>query len=144
MGPLAIALLGEPAVAYALLVIGLASGVFAAHNRPELLLGTTGAAAALLALLAYLKAPASAPAVAVLLLGVALVNLEFVLPTFGALGALGIASVFGGSLRLLSAEGFELRGGLALRIALATIGTIALCFATWRALRLRTLPARDC
>jgi membrane-bound serine protease (ClpP class) len=143
VGSFAIALLGEPAVAYVLLVVSLANLVFAAHNRAAFLPGVLGAATALLALLAYLKAPASTPAAAWLLLGVALVSLEFLLPTFGALGALGIASLFGGSLRLLAVEGFELSGGLALRVALATIGTVVLCIATWRAVRVRTLPASD-
>lgn len=137
--PFAIAALDQPASAYCLVVIAMAALVYAGGARTAFVPGFAGLAAALLAVLAYLNEPLSTAGLVLLALGVALMNVEFLLPTFGCAGAGGIAVALGGSWRLLEPHGTA-PTALPWRIALAIVGTGLLLAAVGRAWRLRTLP----
>jgi membrane-bound ClpP family serine protease len=138
--PFAVAVLGHPGVAYCLAVTALAGLVYASVARAAFVPGFTGVAATLLAFLAYLHEPPSVLALAGLAAGVALMNLEFLLPTFGCAGVSGIATALWASWRLLEPCA-SVNLPWSLRMAFAIGGTGLLLGAIGRAWRLRTLPA---
>ena len=137
--PFPIALLCHPAGAYVCLVAALAGFVYAWHTR-TFVPAFTAASAALLTTLAFLHVPPDFCAVLLLAIGVVLLQLEFVLPTYGAAILIGLAASIGGSWQLLAAAPGA-SGTLvpAARIALALAGTLTLAAAVLRGLRLRTL-----
>jgi membrane-bound serine protease (ClpP class) len=137
--PLAVAALSHPAAGYCLVVIAIAGLVYARGARAAFVPGFAGVAAALLAVLAYLHEPPSAAGLLALAVGVALMNVEFVLPTFGCAGAGGVATALWGSWRLLE-HCAPVEIPLSWRIALTLGGTGLLLAAVGRAWRLRTLP----
>ena len=138
--PFAIAALDQPASRYCLVVIAMAASVYAGGARAAFVPSFAGLAAALLAMLAYLNEPLSTAGLALLALGVALMNAEFLLPTFGCAGASGIAATLAGSWRLLESHATEATPW-PWRVALAFLGTGLLLVAVGRAWRLRTLPS---
>ena len=137
--PFAVAALSQPASAYCLVVIGVAGLAYAGVARAAFVPGFTGIAASLLAVLAYWHAPPSVAGLVALVLAAALMNLEFLRPTFGCAGASGIVAGVGGSWRLLEHPTL-VQTPLPWRIALAVGGTAVLLAAIGRAWRLRTLP----
>ena len=85
----AVALLGHPAGGYTSLLIAVVAGLYAAQGRrlmPALICGL----AALLTVLAFLETPPSWAGLAWLVAGVALLHAEFLWPTFGVAGLLGV------------------------------------------------------
>jgi membrane-bound serine protease (ClpP class) len=133
--PFAVALLCHPAGAYACLVTALAAFVYAWHTR-RFVPSFTAASAGALTTLAFLQVPPDAAGVALVALGVALLQAELVLPTFGAALVAGYTASVVGSWRLLAA----MPGSTAtLRLAIAIAGTSALLAAVLRGFRLRTL-----
>ena len=131
----AVALLGHPAGGYTSLLIAVVAGLYAAQGRrfmPALVCGL----AALLTVLAFLETPPSWAGLAWLVAGVALLHAEFLWPTFGVAGLLGVTGAAWGSGILLSAL------GLPARSAVALLGAAALLAAVGRTMRLRTLPPR--
>ena len=137
--PLPIALLCHPAGAYACLVAALAGLVYAWHTR-TFVPAFTAASAALLTTLAFLQVPPDSCAVLLLAIGVVLLQIEFVLPTFGAALLIGLVASIVGSWQLLAAAPGA-SGTLvpAVRSALTLAGTLTLAAAVLRGLRLRTL-----
>lgn len=133
--PFAVALLCHPAGAYACLVTALAAFVYAWHTR-RFVPSFTAASAGALTTLAFLQVPPDAADVALVGLGVALLQLELVLPTYGAALVTGCATTVAGSWRLLAAMPDS---APALRLAVAIAGTSALVAAVLRGFRLRTL-----
>jgi len=131
--PLAVALLCHPAGSFAALVAAIVAALFAAQSR-RFLPAFTAAAAALLALLASLQVPPSALGFAAICAGVALLHAEFLWPTFGCAGVLGLGATAWGSWSLLAALAPLPRGVVAL------VGTAAVVAAVARTMRLRTLP----
>jgi membrane-bound serine protease (ClpP class) len=140
--PFAVALLCHPAGAYACLVTALAGLVYACHTR-RFVPAFTAASAAALTTLAFLQVTPDAGGVALVALGVALLQAEFVLPTYGAALVTGCAAGIAGSWRLLAAAA-ETTPALpaAVRLALAIAGTLTLLAAVLRSFRLRTLGPR--
>jgi membrane-bound serine protease (ClpP class) len=136
--PLAVALLCHPAGSYVCLVTALAAFVYSCHVR-RFVPAFTAASAAALTVLAFVQVPPDAAGVVLLALGVALLQAELVLPTYGAALLGGCAASVAGSWRLL-----EVTPALpmVLRLALAIAGTSALLVAVLRGFRLRTLGAR--
>jgi membrane-bound serine protease (ClpP class) len=140
--PFAIAVLCHPAGAYACVVTALAGFVYAYHTR-TFVPAFTAASAALLATLAFLQISLDPAGAVLLALGAAALQLEFLVPTYGALLLAGVAAAGTGSWLLLAAS--PAAGGSltpALRAALAALGTALLLAAVVRGWRLRTLAVR--
>jgi membrane-bound ClpP family serine protease len=138
----AIAVLGHPIGAYACLMTALAASVYAWHTRRSVAALTAVAAAALTGL-ACLVAPPDVAGVALVVLGIALLQTELMVPTYGAALVTGCAAAIVGAWRLLGATTSAAPVlPAALRLALAIAGTLMLLAAVLRAFRLRTLGAR--
>lgn len=131
--PFAVALLCHPAGAFAALVAAIVAALYAAQSR-RFLPTFTAVSAGLLTLLSFLLVPPSAAGLASLCAGIALLHVEFLRPTFGVAGALGILAAACGSALLLAAL------APLPRAALALLGTVTLLVAVARTMRLRTLP----
>jgi membrane-bound serine protease (ClpP class) len=131
--PLAVALLCHPVGTLAALLAAIVATLYAAESR-RFLPSFTAASAAALALLAFLQVPPSAAGLALLCIGLALLHLEFLWPTLGVAGLLGLGSTAWGSSMLLGALAPAARSGIALVAALVLLAAVA------RTMRLRTLP----
>ena len=131
--PFAVALLCHPIGTFAALIAAIVAALFAAQSR-RFVPAFTGASAALLTLLAFLQVPPSLGALAWLFLGLVLLHAEFLWPTFGAAGVLGVGTTACASWVLLAALAPVPRG------AFAVLGTAVLLAAVARTMRLRTLP----
>ena len=137
--PFAVALLCHPAGAYGCLVVALAAFVYAWHTR-SFVPAFTAASAALLTTLSFLHVPPDSLALLLLAIGVVLLQIEFLRPTYGAALLLGLAASIVGSWQLLAAApGASGTLAPALRVVLAVTGTLTLAAAALRGLRLRTL-----
>lgn len=137
--PFAIAIVSPPAGAYAWLVVALGGLVYAAYV-PRFVTAFAGVTAGTLAALGYLHVPPDAAGLALLALGVLLLNVEFLRPTFGAAAIAGIAATTVGSWRLLGVAPPLAPLPPPLRIVCAGVGALALLAITERAVRRRTLP----
>jgi len=131
--PFAVTLLCHPAGTFAALVAALVATLYAAQSH-RFLPTFTAVSAALLTLLAFSQVPPSVAGLASLGIGVALLHAEFLWPTFGAAGLLGVGATAWGSWALLASLALVPRGALALLGAAVLIAAIA------RTMRLRTLP----
>jgi membrane-bound ClpP family serine protease len=131
--PFAVALLCHPVGTFAALVAAIVATLYAAQSQ-RFLPSFTAASATLLTLLAFLQVPPSATGLAWLGIGVALLHAEFLWPTFGAAGLLGVGAAAWSSWTLLAALAPVPRGALAL------LGAAVLLAAVARTMRLRTLP----
>jgi membrane-bound serine protease (ClpP class) len=136
--PFAVALLCHPAGAYVCLVTALAAFVFTCHARSFVPAFTTASAAALTTL-AFLQVPPDLAGPALLALGVALLQAELLVPTYGAALVAGCAACIAGSWRLLAAAPLLPPEA---RLAFALGGTALILVAVLRGFRLRTLGAR--
>lgn len=134
--PLAVALLCHPLGAFAALVTAIVAALYAAQSR-RFLPAFTATSAALLALLAFLQVPPLAAGIVWLGVGVALLHLEFLRPTFGIAGLLGVGSASFGSYLLLAPLAPLARGSVALAAGLVLLAAVA------RTMRLRTLPSSE-
>ena len=139
--PFAIAVVSPPAGAYAWLVVAI-GGLLYATYVPRFVVAFAGAAAATLAALGYLQVPPDAAGLVLLALGVLLLNVEFLRPTFGAAAIAGLVAASAGSWRVLGVAPPLVPLPAGLRIACAVAGALALLVITERAVRRYTLPAR--
>jgi membrane-bound ClpP family serine protease len=141
--PLAVLLLSNPAGAYGCFVTTLAAFVYACHTRAFVPM-FTAVAAALLTGIAFAYTPPNGADLALLIAGTALLQAEFLLPTYGAALLTGLAASGAGSWLLLGATPAA-RDALtgAPRMVLATLGTLLLLAAVLRGLRLRMLTAHS-
>lgn len=137
--PFAIAVVSPPAGAYAWLVIAIGGLSYAAYV-PRFVIAFAGTAAATLAALGYLHVPPDAAGLVLLTLGVLLLNLEFLRPTFGAAAIAGLAAATAGSWRLLGVAPPLPPLPPTLRVACAVVGALALLVVTERAVRRYALP----
>jgi membrane-bound serine protease (ClpP class) len=131
--PFAVAVLCHPLGTFVSLVAAIVATLYAAQSR-RFLPAFTAVSAALLTLLAFLQVPPSTRGLAWLAVGVALLHVEFLRPTFGAAGILGVAAATWGSSALLLPLEPIARGAVAL------LGALLLLAAVARTMRLRTLP----
>jgi len=136
--PFAIALLHHPAGVYAFLVAAIVASLYAAL-KPSFVPTFSAVAAGLLALLGFVAVPPDYGALLLLAIGVALLHTEFLIPTSGAAGALGLAVTSWASTLLLAPSAWPELGG-ATRAAAAIAGTLVLVGAVTHTMRLRTLP----
>jgi membrane-bound serine protease (ClpP class) len=96
--------IAEPQIAYLLMMAGLL-GLYIEFTHPGVAFpGVAGAICLLLALAALQVLPVNTSALALLLLGIALLVAEAFLPTFGVIGAGGLVALLLGSLFLFDAE----------------------------------------
>jgi membrane-bound ClpP family serine protease len=131
--PFAVALLCHPVGAFAALVAAIVATLYAVQSH-RFVPSFTAVSAALLTLLAFLQVPPSVAGLAWLGIGMALLHAEFLWPTFGAAGLLGIGATAWSSWTLLAAL------PPAPRAAMALLGASVLLAAVARTMRLRTLP----
>ena len=136
--PFAVALLHDPAGIYGFLVAAIVASLYAAQ-RPAFLPAFAGIAAALLTALGFVAVPPNLPGLWLLAVGIGLLHAEFLIPTSGAAGALGLGVTAWASILLLTPGAFATAAG-PLRFAVALIGTIVLFGAVAHTMRLRTLP----
>ncbi len=95
-----LALLTNPNVAYILMLLGVYGLLFEFSNPGAIVPGVLGAISLLLALYAFQILPVDYTALALILLGVALMVAEAFVPSFGILGIGGIVAFLLGSLML--------------------------------------------
>ena len=135
-----LAVLTEPTVAYLLLLIGLYGLILEGYSPGAVLPGVVGAISLLLALYALQVLPVNYAGVALIVLGVILIAVEFAMPSFGVLGIGGVVALIAGSLIMFDTEvpGYGVSGRLIAGIGLAS----ALAFAglAWLAMRARRQP----
>ncbi|MBB3141847.1 NfeD family protein [Halomonas organivorans] len=135
-----LAVITDPNVAYFLMIIGFYGLIFELANPGSLVPGTIGVICLLLALFAFQVLPVNYAGLALVLVGLALIVGEALMPSFGILGIGGIVAFVIGSVMLMDAD--------TLNISLPLIGGIALVAAglmLWvmtRFLGLRRRPVR--
>lgn len=117
-----LATITDPGVAYFLLMIGLYGLVFEGYNPGAIVPGVVGAIALLLALYALQVLPVNYVGVALILLGIALMTAELLLPSFGALGIGGLVALVAGSIMLFDTDvpGFGVPTGMIAGMALVS------------------------
>jgi len=117
-----LAVLTEPTVAYLLLLIGLYGLVFEGYSPGAILPGVVGAICLLLAAYGLQVLPVNYAGVALIVVGVALIAIEFAVPSVGAAGVGGVVALVAGSLILFDTQvpGFGVPGGLIAGIGVAT------------------------
>jgi membrane-bound ClpP family serine protease len=136
--PFPVALLHHPTGVYAFLVTAIVASFYAAL-RPAFVPTFTGIAAGVLTLLGFVATPPDYAALSLLGIGIALLHAEFMIPTSGAAGTLGLAATAGASMILLTPSGWP-EACVAMRVAAALSGTLVLFGAVAHTMRLRTLP----
>jgi len=130
----------NPNVAYFLMIIGFYGLIFELSNPGSLVPGTIGIICLLLALFAFQVLPVNCAGLALILVGLALIVGEALMPSFGILGMGGIVAFVIGSVILMDADN--------LSISLPMIGGIALLAAVlmlWvmtRFMSIRRRPAK--
>lgn len=134
--PFAVALLCHPLGTFASLVAAIVATLFAAQSH-RFLPVFTAVATTSLTLLAFLQVPPSASGLAWIFVGVVLLHVEFLRPTLGTAGVLGVGAAALGSCLLLASLGPVARGAAAL------LGALLLLAAVARTMRLRTLPPSE-
>jgi membrane-bound serine protease (ClpP class) len=114
-----LSIIGNPNVAYILMLVGIYGLIYEFSNPGTVLPGTAGAVCLLLALYAFQLLPINYAGIALMGLGLALMVAEAFMPTFGALGLAGVAAFVVGSLILVdtNAPGFGLSIALILTVA---------------------------
>nr|WP_236995589.1 nodulation protein NfeD [Halomonas huangheensis] len=131
----------NPNVAYLLMIIGIYGLIFELINPGAMVPGVIGAICLLLALYAFQGLPVSYAGLALVLLGLALIIGEALMPSFGILGFGGIAAFVFGSVILMDdrqmSVSLPLIGGIAL-VASGVMLWIVLRFMTLRRRRVRT------
>jgi membrane-bound serine protease (ClpP class) len=137
--PFAVAVVSPPAGAYAWLVVAI-GGLLYALYVPRFVIAFAGVAAGTLAALGYLHVPPDAAGLVLLAVGVLLLNLEFLRPTYGIAAVAGLAATTAGSWRLLGVAPPLTPLPVTLRILCAVVGALTLLVITERAVRRYTLP----
>lgn len=117
-----LAMIAHPMVAYVLLLVGVYGLFFELSNPGAALPGVLGGICLLLALFAFQVLPINYAGLALLLLGLAFMVAEAVVPSFGALGVGGVVAFIAGSLLLWdeTGPGYEIPLALILGFALAS------------------------
>ncbi|MGD8207913.1 MAG: nodulation protein NfeD [Thiohalocapsa sp.] len=135
-----LAIIGNPNLAYILLLVGIYGLIYEFSNPGAVFPGTVGAVSLVLALYAFQLLPINYAGAALMLLGLVLMVAEAFAPSFGALGISGVAAFVVGSLILVDtdAPGFGL--SVPLVLALAVTSALLLFAVVTLALRSRRRP----
>jgi membrane-bound serine protease (ClpP class) len=117
-----LAVIGDPSIAYILLLIGIYGLIFEFSNPGFVAPGVIGAICLLLALFALNMMPVSYVGLGLILLGLAFMVGEIFMPSFGALGLGGLAAFVVGSVMLIDTDipGYGLPWGLIAALAAST------------------------
>lgn len=135
-----LAAIANPTVAYLLMLAGIYGLLLEGYNPGAILPGTVGGICLLLALFAFQVLPVNYVGLALIVLGLALMIGEALVPSFGVLGFGGIVAFVLGSVLLIDTEipgyGIDpwLIGGIALAASLLMMLTITLF---WRSRQAR-------
>ncbi|MDR5874607.1 nodulation protein NfeD [Halomonas sp. CUBES01] len=132
-----LSLITNPNIAYFLLIIGFYGLIFELSSPGSLFPGTIGVISLLLALFAFQMLPINYAGLALIIVGLALMVGEALMPSFGVLGVGGIIAFVLGSVMLMDAE--------YLAISLPLIGGVALVsggLMLWTLTRFATLRRR--
>jgi len=99
-----LAVIGDPSIAYILLLLGIYGLIYEFSNPGMLFPGVMGSICLLLALFALQLMPISYVGLALIVLGILMMVSEAVLPSFGALGLGGLAAFILGSIMLIDTD----------------------------------------
>jgi len=99
-----LAVIGDPGIAYILMLLGIYGLIYEFSNPGMLFPGVVGGICLLLALFALQAMPISYAGLALLLLGIALMTAEAFIPSFGALGLGGLVAFIIGSVMLIDTD----------------------------------------
>ena len=135
-----LAVIGDPSIAYILLLLGIYGLLYEFSNPGFLVPGVVGAICLLLALFALQLMPISYVGLALIILGIALIVAEAFMPSFGILGLGGIAAFIVGSVMLIDTDlpGYGIPWALIL--PLAVVSGLFTFFVADMALRARRRP----
>jgi len=135
-----LAVIGDPGIAYILMLLGLYGLIYEFANPGMLFPGVVGGICLLLGLFAMQAMPISYAGLALMLLGIVLMISEAFVPSFGALGLGGIAAFILGSVMLIDTDlpGYGLPWMLIVPVAL--ISALFSFFVASMALRARQRP----
>lgn len=123
-----LAIITNPAIAYALLLVGV-MGLFLEATHPGVFLpGIAGGICLLVGLYALQLLPVSYAGLALMALGIGLLAAEAVLPTVGALGIGGVIAFVVGSVMLMKTgvPGYGINLGIIAAISVCALGSLAL------------------
>ena len=117
-----LAVIGDPSIAYILMLLGIYGLIYEFANPGMLFPGVVGAISLLLALFALQVMPISYAGLALMILGIVLMISEAFIPSFGALGLGGIAAFVIGSVMLVDTDvpGYGIPWMLIVPVALAS------------------------
>ena len=135
-----LAIISDPNVAYILMLVGIYGLVYEFANPGMMLPGVAGAISLMLALYAFQVMPVNYAGVGLIILGIAFMIGEAVVPSFGALGIGGVIAFVIGSMILLDTNvpGYGISLGL---IAAVTLSSAAFfIFVVGMAVRARRRP----
>lgn len=99
-----LAVITDPNIAYILMLIGIYGLILEFTNPGTIIAGVIGAISLLLALFAFQVLPVNYAGLALVLLGIAFMLAEALMPSFGALGIGGIVAFVIGSIMLIDTE----------------------------------------
>jgi len=117
-----LAVIGDPGIAYILMLLGIYGLIYEFSNPGMLFPGVVGGICLLLALFALQVMPISYAGLALMLLGIVLMISEAFVPSFGALGLGGIAAFIFGSVMLIDTDlpGYGIPWTLIVPVAVAS------------------------
>ena len=127
----------SPTVAYFLLLAGIYGLFFEFTNPGAIIPGVTGAICLLLAALALQMLPFSYAGLGLIVLGVVLMGMEAVVPSFGALGIGGVIAFIVGSIVLIDTEVPGYGIPLSLILSLGLMSALVFLFVVWMLMRSR-------
>jgi membrane-bound serine protease (ClpP class) len=141
-----LAVLSNPTVAYLLLLVGIYGLLLEGYNPGALLPGVVGAISLLLAAYALQMLPVNYAGLALLVLGIAMLVVETLTPSFGLLGLGGIIAFVFGSVLLMDTDipGYRVSRGLIAGIAFSAAAVLAgTLWLLWRARQSRVVTGGE-
>ncbi|MBW8457057.1 MAG: nodulation protein NfeD [Thiobacillus sp.] len=117
-----LAVIGDPGIAYILMLLGIYGLIYEFSNPGMLFPGVVGGICLLLALFALQVMPISYVGLALIILGIAMMVSEAFLPSFGALGVGGIIAFVIGSVMMIDTDvpGYGIPWALIVPVAVAS------------------------
>ncbi len=136
-------IISDPNVAFILLLIGIYGIIFELWSPGTLVPGVIGVICLILALMALATLPIQYGALALVLLGIALMVAEAFTPSFGILGVGGLIAFIAGSIFLFDPAGADIDIAVSLPLIIAAAATSAalVFFVIGAALKARSRPA---
>ncbi len=135
-----LSIIGDPNVAYILMLVGLYGLIYELASPGAVLPGTVGVISLLLALYAFQVLPVSYAGMALILLGLGLMLAEAFVPGFGALGLGGVVAFVIGSIILIDTDVPGYGVALPLIIGFAVASALTLIVGVGFAVRARRRP----